>query len=72
MKLVVTAAPLKDYYGFPMVRGRPFYKSTGKNEIIVKSSRDVSCWFYGQEDGLGDVGLLGLEGTAYNADNQYL
>jgi len=55
-----------------MIRGRLFYKSTGKNEIIVKSSRDVSCWFYGQEDGLGDVGLLGIEGTAYHAENQYL
>jgi len=47
VKLVVTAAPLGDYYGFPMVRGSPFMKSEGKNEIVVKSTRDVSCWYYG-------------------------
>jgi hypothetical protein len=72
MKLVISAAPLKDYYGFPMVRGRPFFKSEGKNEIVVKTSRaDVKCWFYGQADGLGTINLLG-ESNAYNADNMYI
>ena len=59
MKLVISGAPLDDYYGFPVTRSVPFFKSTGKNEIVVKSQRDVACWFYGQEGGKGTINPSG-------------
>ena len=40
MKIIVsTTAPVAEYYGFWVPRGEPFMKSSGKNEIEVKTSR---------------------------------
>ena len=42
------------YFGFFHFTGKPFYKSTGKNEIEVLSYEDKAnprCWMYGTEYG---------------------
>lgn len=47
--------PLDDYYGFYALRMIPFFKSTGKNEIVVmvNSERAVQCWSWGSYNGAG-------------------
>lgn len=58
MKIYVAASavPLADYYGFFVPRFRPFFKSTGGNEIevVLNSARTgVQCWAWGSENGEG-------------------
>jgi hypothetical protein len=39
MKIVIDGAPPDEYVGFYVPRSKPFMKSTGQNEIEIRSAR---------------------------------
>lgn len=59
MKIFISATeankPVAEYYGFYTMTMTPFMKSTGGNEVevVVSTSRDVKCYYWGQPNGLG-------------------
>jgi hypothetical protein len=59
MKIFISATeadkPVADYYAFYTMTMTPFMSVLGGNKVetVVTNSRDVSCTFWGQPNGLG-------------------